>query len=139
MTREEAKSKAEILSAYALGRLIEFKHKADDVWYFDAEGDLDMDFVHYDYRIKPAPQPPKYRAWTASEVPIGAMIRAIKEAYHFRSMIIGSNDKYFKYVGDPQSEVVESNFAYALNHFDHSTDGGKTWSPCGVLISEAQP
>ncbi len=70
---------------------------------------------HYDYRIKPTPT---FRPWTADEVPLGAWIRA-KSDPKFRWLIVNvAND-------DMRREFFLRN--------EHSTDGGKTWLPCGVI------
>lgn len=71
---------------------------------------------HYDYRIKPTA---KFRPWTADEVPLGAWMR-VKDSPHAgrRVLICGTYD-----------EVTRSTW---LSASEHSTDGGKTWLPCGV-------
>jgi hypothetical protein len=66
------------------------------------------------YRIKPTPV---LRPWTADEVPLGAQMRRKTDRHRF---LIGSvaND-------GSRKEWLE--------HNEHSTDGGKTWHPCGVM------
>ena len=67
------------------------------------------------YRIKPTPT---IRPWTADEVPLGVWMRA-KSDPKFRWVIINvAND-------DMRREFFLRN--------EHSTDGGKTWLPCGVM------
>jgi hypothetical protein len=69
-----------------------------------------------DYRIKPTAT---LRPWTADEVPLGAQVRS--KSYHpdHRSLITTS--------GNP---IHREGW---LNGYEHSTDGGKTWLPCGVV------
>ena len=67
------------------------------------------------YRIKPTAT---LRPWTSDEVPLGAWMR-------------------FK--RNPQDRVllgwvsVQSDRDLWLDEREHSTDGGKTWSACGVV------
>jgi hypothetical protein len=67
------------------------------------------------YRIKPTPT---FRPWTADEVPLGAWMR-MKSDREYRFLI--SNTESF------------SGREHWLEDFEHSTDGGKTWLPCGVM------
>jgi hypothetical protein len=68
------------------------------------------------YRIKPTAT---LRPWTADEVPLGAQVRS--KSYHpdHRSMIIQSGNS-----------MTREGW---LTCYEHSTDGGKTWHPCGVM------
>jgi len=68
-----------------------------------------------EYRIKPTPT---LRPWTADEVPLGAWVleKANRER---RWLITDVHDQEFR--GD------------LLKLYEHSTDGGKTWLPCGVV------
>ncbi|MDI9409365.1 MAG: hypothetical protein QM523_09000 [Candidatus Pacebacteria bacterium] len=72
-------------------------------------------FISYNYRIKPTAT---LRPWTADEVPLGAWMR-------------------FK--RNPQDRVllgwvsVQADRDLWLDEREHSTDGGKTWSACGVV------
>ena len=66
------------------------------------------------YRIKPTAT---LRPWTADEIPLGVQVRQ-KSNPTDRWLIgnTGSNDDRLKY----------------FEAHEHSTDGGKTWLPCGV-------
>jgi hypothetical protein len=67
------------------------------------------------YRIKPTPT---FRPWTADELPLGAQVRKKSDpTYRWVMGNTGSHDDRLK---------------LAENH-EHSTDGGKTWLPCGVM------
>jgi hypothetical protein len=69
---------------------------------------------HYDYRIKPTRA---FRPWTADEVPLGSQCRTQGDTKRF--LIVRTSD--------------ESTRDEWLNKCEHSTDGGKTWLPCGVV------
>lgn len=60
---------------------------------------------------------PKLRPWKPDEVPLGAWMRD-KQSLR-RYLII--------------SDGLEDGHADWLSNYEHSTDGGKTWLPCGVL------
>jgi hypothetical protein len=65
MTREEAKEAAEVMKAYAEGKVIQC-NSGDGNWR-DNSSDLEFgfDWLHFDYRIKPTP---KKRLMTREEV-----------------------------------------------------------------------
>ena len=67
------------------------------------------------YRIKPIAT---IRPWTADEVPLGAWIR-YKRALHDRSILAWTSN--------------QADRDMWLDEREHSTDGGKTWLPCGVV------
>jgi hypothetical protein len=71
---------------------------------------------HYDYRIKPTV---KLRPWTPDEVPLGAWVR---------------NTQYPKtrWLIDRTSSE-ENRKDWLDTKYEHSTDGGKNWLPCGVV------
>jgi hypothetical protein len=67
------------------------------------------------YRIKPTPT---FRPWTADEVPLGAWMRDVsKQDYRWLIHTSGNADTRKDW----------------LVGYEHSTDGGKTWLPCGVM------
>jgi hypothetical protein len=66
------------------------------------------------YRIKPTPT---FRPWTADEVPLGAWMR-LKNLNETRSVIVS---------------VAAFNLGVAFKEYEHSTDKGITWLPCGVM------
>ena len=78
------------------------------------------------FRIK-APQ--KIRPWNTTEIPLGAWLK--EKGSQDTSIIVA--------VLDGRAVRVEWNDhcaitpEYLLNYFEHSTDQGKTWLPCGVL------
>jgi hypothetical protein len=70
---------------------------------------------HYDYRRKPTAT---LRPWTADEVPLGAW---------------GRNPQYPKTRWLIDRTSSEENRMDWCKNYEHSTDGGKTWLPCGVV------
>ena len=67
------------------------------------------------YRIKPTPT---FRPWTADEVPLGAWMRDVsKQDYRWLIHTSGNNDTRKDW----------------LVGYEHSTDKGVTWHPCGVM------
>lgn len=67
------------------------------------------------YRIKPTYV---LRPWTADEVPLGAWMRDVsKQDYRWLIHTSGNNDTRKDWLVD----------------YEHSTDKGVTWLPCGVM------
>lgn len=67
------------------------------------------------YRIKPTPV---LRPWTADEVPLGAWMRDVsRQDYRWLIHTSGNNDTRKDW----------------LVGYEHSTDKGVTWLPCGVM------
>lgn len=67
MTREEARKAAEVIKAYAEGKVIEFRKYGDTIWEvvgpYDANN-LGFNFEEYEYRIK---KEPSYRPFKNRE------------------------------------------------------------------------
>ena len=121
MTRDETRNAILIMEAYMDGYEIQLcgKHwnpreslKPD----WSDTDDPCWDFDNCYYRIKPTA---KLRPWTADEVPLGAQVRS--KSYHpaSRSLITTSGNAMLR--------------RDWLNGEEHSTDGGVTWKPCGVV------
>ena len=123
MKLSQAKEYLPLIQAAAEGKTIQWSDNCgawsdykpnDPCWFSDEPSE---------YRIKPEP---KLRAWRPDDVPVGALWRP-KGDNSNRSVIasINSGDVF---IGD--------NWASIVGLFDdgdeHSTDGGKTWKPCGV-------
>ena len=120
MTREETRAAILIMEAYLDGYEIQHRIKKCDSrsglkpdW-CDTDAPW-WDFDSYEYRIKPTE---KLRPWTADEVPLGAWMRH-KESNNDRFLITHTRDEYDRILW--------------LSEYEHSTDGGKTWLPCGVM------
>jgi hypothetical protein len=73
------------------------------------------DWILQEYRIKPTTV---LRPWTADEVPLGAWMRNM------------TNSEYRWLINT--SSLDDTRKAW-LQQGEHSTDGGKTWLPCGVV------
>jgi hypothetical protein len=98
--------------------------------WIDLNGDHDFGSLPIEfYRVKPES---KYRPWTSNEVPVGARIRGIVNSNkEINGMIVFVHDYTFGYYD--HTGLREKIIDEALDSLEHSTDGGKTWHPCGVL------
>lgn len=79
------------------------------------------------YRIKPAQ---KIRPWKcAEEVPVGCLMRE-KTYPEIVYLLLSHRPGYVVVATEPS----QAKFSYeqVFDVFSHSTDGGKTWKPCGV-------
>ena len=115
MNIEQTKETIRVMDASINGMEVESKLIGTYDWVLDKNPS--WNWLNYDYRIKPTPV---LRPWTADEVPLGAWMR-VKDSPHAgrRVLICGTYD-----------EVTRSTW---LSTSEHSTDGGKTWLPCGVV------
>lgn len=128
MTKEQAKQLLPLIQAYSEGKIIQI--------YEDGKKWTDLNSPNFDgvpehYRIKPEPPKPTYRPWTSEEVPVGAAIREIKGKVRAIITIVNEN-------GVILSGLYQSlcHFSCMYEEFECSTDFGKTWQPCGVLVNE---
>ena len=116
MTREQAREAAQVMLAFADGKQIECKLKSSTSWSTPVlHQEQGFDWNVLDYRIKPTTT---LRRWTADEVPLGAWIRS-KGNPQDRMLI--------HWVNSPCERELW------LGKNEHSTDGGVTWKPCGVV------
>jgi len=115
MKLEETIEAIRVMDAWVKGKSIECAERNNLKW-----GETlspAWNWSNYTYRIKPTL---KLRPWTADEVPLGVWVR-LKNLNKTRSMIVS---------------VAAFNLEIAFNEYEHSTDGGKTWKPCGVEESQ---
>ena len=111
MNIEQTKEAIRIMQAFVDGKEVEHRYNGKWVKIYVPRWDWD----DTDYRIKPNPT---FRPWTSDEVPLGAWMRG-KSDPKFRWLILNvGND-------DMRREFFLQN--------EYSTDGGKTWHPCGVM------
>jgi len=84
----------------------------------------------YSFRLAPVPPVKKWRPWTAEEVPVGALTRS--KVPNEILMIIGRNETGVRLA------VHDGwyNYDSLVKARTYSTDGGKTWLPCGVEVTE---
>ena len=114
MTREQTKEAIRIMQAFVDGKEVDVRRLLDGSVWMPA-GAPCWDWLNGNYRIKPTAT---LRPWTADEVPLGAWMR-------------------FK--RNPQDRVllgwvsVQADRDLWLDEREYSTDGGKTWLPCGVM------
>ena len=115
MTKQQAREAAAVMLAWADGKQVEYSLRGHDTW--EPNEAPCWSWAGCDYRIKPTLRP-----WTADEVPLGAQVRS--KSYHpdHRSLITTSGNSIHR--------------EGWLNGYEHSTDGGKTWLPCGVEESK---
>ena len=111
MNREETIKAIRVMQAYVDGKEVESLYGGK--WALACIPRWDWDDT--DYRIKSTA---KLRPWTADEVPLGAWIR-YKRALHDRSILAWTSN--------------QADRDMWMDEREHSTDGGKTWLPCGVV------
>ena len=115
MNIEQTIKAAQIMTAWAHGNKVEVKGLLpDSVWIPASEPCWNwQDTV---YRIKPTAT---LRPWSPDEVPLGAWMRN-KSVQCDRWIIV-----HLQYSSRNREEW--------LDKYEHSTDGGVTWKPCGVV------
>ena len=120
MNRDETRNAILIMEAYIDGYEIQMcgkhwnpKESLKPDWADTDDPCWDFDSCYY--RRKPTA---KLRPWTADEVPLGMQAR---------------NAKYPKTRWLIDRTSSEENRIDWCKNYEHSTDGGKTWLPCGVV------
>ena len=111
MTRDETIEAIRVMQAFVDGKDVQSMYEGK--WSLVHVPRWNWDDTQY--RIKPTPT---FRPWTADEVPLGAWIR-YKRALHDRSILAWTSN--------------QADRDMWLDEREHSTDGGKTWLPCGVV------
>jgi len=100
------------------------------------------DLIEFDTLMRiinePVPPEPKYRPWKPNEIPFGALLSWKIEK---RMTMVGRiGFDYAMIIGFNGTRIITGipNCNYTLETcmkcFNVSTDGGKTWSPAGILI-----
>ena len=83
----------------------------------------------------PPPPPPTIRPWTRGEVPINSFFMLKDDPDHNQfvltlerenGLLMGIQSCHWS------TQSLPEMFTHMLTYFIHSTDGGKTWKPCGV-------
>ena len=112
MTREQTIEAIRVMQAYVDGKEVQCLTPNKEWITTDQPA---WNFPSYIYRIKPTAT---LRPWTADEVPLGAWIRFKKAPYdrHLLGWVSCQADREMW-----------------LEEREHSTDGGVTWKPCGVV------
>ena len=114
MTREQTIESIRVMQAYVDGKEVEAQRPIAGSFWIPAS-EPRWDWFNCTYRIKPTA---KLRPWTADEVPLGMQAR---------------NAKYPKTRWLIDRTSSEENRIDWCKNYEHSTDGGKTWLPCGVV------
>jgi hypothetical protein len=112
MNKEQTKEAIRVMQAFVDGNGVIARHVKLGIW--DTLISPKWNWEDCEYRIKPTAT---LRPWTADEVPLGSIMRT--KGLEGRCIIIDTE------TSDDRS--------YWLNAREHSTDGGKTWLPCGVM------
>ena len=111
MTREQTIEAIRIMQAYVDGKEVEVRYAGK----WQTTNIPSWAWTDTFYRIKPTAT---LRPWTADEVPLGMQAR---------------NSKYPKTRWLIDRTSSEENRIDWCKNYEHSTDGGKTWSACGVV------
>jgi hypothetical protein len=120
MTRKQTIEAIRVMQAYVDGKEVEVKNNhhltnALPLWNLAPNPVWNWIDDIKSFRIKPTAT---LRPWTADEVPLGAWMRE-KKALHDRSVLAWTS--------------TQTDRELWLDEREHSTDGGKTWSACGVV------
>lgn len=122
MKQIEAKQFLPLIQAWSEGKEIQMFGYSENDW-------IDCTEVAFcdppsKYRIKPTP---RLRPWRPEEVPLGAIARR-KDNPAQRTILVGISEK-----GIYGALLCASRTEDVMNLYEHSTDGGKNWLPCGVM------
>ena len=132
--REYAKQNRHIGEAWEDGKIVQHRHIRGDLWkdwelkerpsFWDPERE---------WRIKPEPPQPKFRPFTHTEIPVGAVM-CFNDMFDNGFVILGTNfDGDIQYVGE--SKLVTVSLEKAVAACKYSIDFGKTWCHCGVEVA----
>lgn len=123
---------ANLLTQVVEGKTLQFLNISGDWCDVDADGNYSLIATIDRYRIKPTE--PILRPWKPEEVPVGALIRVKVTKY-----LDGLHIQMILYIcpcgvtlsarnGHMECEIKE-----LASTYEHSSDHGKTWLPCGVM------
>ena len=133
MNKNNAKDFLPMVQALADGKTIQFYTGS---WVdLSSEDETSFALPLERYRIKPEP---KLREWKPEEVPVGAQYRrkewALNNACKYdRSLIMAVDFRKILYYSD--SRILSDSLKQAFSEGEYSSDGGKSWHPCGILES----
>lgn len=139
MTKEETKQAIEVMQAWYDGKPVQYRNNTKNAWYdLTSEAPVAWDWSIFSYRVKSAPPTPKYRAWTAEEFPLGCWLRHKSDhASRYFPSFTSSVGIVISFHGNIlKCESLTILYHNILEHYEHSLDGGKTWAPCGTLVTE---
>lgn len=120
------------MHAFGGGKTIESKSKRSTNWqedYFPS-----WNWEEYDYRVKAEE---KWKEWSWEyDIPVGAQLKSKSDLGRWRASILGyDTDGIVSITFDLPPMLSKDTFINAFTHWLCSTDGGKTWQPCGVKVS----
>lgn len=125
MTKQELKP---VILAWLNDKEIQFQVVGEFNWIDYGLSSPNFFNSSLNWRIKPEK---KLRPWKPEEVPVGAMFRPKSSGRSWVMQIAGINwaysdgaKIYFNGGSTTPQRIFEMD--------EHSTDGGKTWHPCGV-------
>lgn len=127
MTPSRASSIANMLSAFAAGKTVQWQNMNGD--WLDYNPDIHEFFHCHEWRIKPAAT---LRPWRPEKVPSGAKFH-IKGATCWGTVM----EACFKYVvfwSHPRKDTIEVSYSKLCDDYEHSLDNGLSWKPCGILV-----
>ena len=119
-----------LIEAVEQGKTLQYMSMATNAWE-DIKSDADCYAFTNPidrYRIKPEPS---LRAWKPEEVPVGCQLRGPCWTKAVRSSVVSVNGDG---VGVPLDDGNSRRMSFdELLSMEHSTDGGNTWKPCGIV------
>lgn len=113
------------------GKTIQWLHH--NTWEDLTEEEFSRDsgnVYHYPevYRVKPEP---KLRPWKPEEVPVGVQVKYKHKPQRY--LISAEHGDGFVILGLYPDSLGKVTIGTLMKDYDYSTDGGKTWQPCGVM------
>lgn len=107
------------------GGEVQFKSLSAETWITIDNPDW---YSNLDYRIKPEPTPLK--PWTSSaEIPLGALFRHKTTLTIYMPVAIQQDGTVSLFSTIRAFDYTPQEL---LQNWEHSTDQGKTWKPCGL-------
>lgn len=123
------------IQAAAEGKEVEYRRIDEpEAWCFACQPTLWKlkDFANPSLLWRPKPEPKRtLRPWKPEEVPVGVLIKS--KSTYWKGVLIQFDEQDRIAVGEDRLMTRRA----CLENYEHSTDGGKTWHPCGVWEEEA--
>jgi hypothetical protein len=124
MTKEEVLKAANVMIAYANGKRIGIRPIRSTEPLLHILYVPTWNWEQKEYCVIPDPT---YRPWTADEVPLGCILKT--KSTNSVWLLIGRNNAGEILIAGDEYRSPE----WLLAEYEHSTDGGVTWKPCGVV------
>ncbi len=138
------KEKIEVMQAFVDGKTVEVGRRSirKGLEWIELP-QSEEPFWHWqdsDYRIKPEPE---LRPWKPEEVPVGALLRSTQLLATLILNVFKDKTTGYYCLGfsaySSFKDCCVSRYMFlgdlvtSIEKFEHSTDHGKTWLPCGVV------